>query len=167
MLSATTAPVIIHLFGTDLAAIDADARHVAAIVRGIPGAQAVTIAAPSRTPTISVTLRRSALRGYDLQPQTVLDTVQTAFAGREVGRIYRGGTSWPITVVLRPSARRDPTNIGALPILDGLNPIMPLGAVADIKEYDGRAAILHQDAQRVRKARPISVTDIGRKVHGN
>jgi CzcA family heavy metal efflux pump len=149
VLSGTTAPVIIHLFGPRLAAIDADARRVAATIRRIPGAQAVTIAAPSQTPTISVSLRRAALRDYDLQPQTVLDTVQTAFTGREVGRIYRGGTSWPITVVLRPSAQRDPANIGALPILDGKGHIVPLGTVADIKEYDGRAAILHQNAQRV------------------
>jgi CzcA family heavy metal efflux pump len=149
VLSATTAPVIIHLFGVHLAAIDADAKRVAAALHTIPGAEAVTIAAPAQTPTISVTLRRPALRDYDLQPQTVLDAVQTAFAGREVGRVYRGGTSWPITVLLRPSAQRNPADIGALPILDGQSHIVPLGAVAEIKEYDGRAAVLHQNAQRV------------------
>jgi Cu/Ag efflux pump CusA len=149
VLSATTAPVIVHLFGSHLAAIDADASQVAAALRKVPGAQAVTIAAPSQTPTISVALRRAALRNYDLQPQTVLDAIQTAFAGRDVGGIYRGGTSWPITVVLRPSAERNPADIGALPILDGQSHIVPLGAVAAIREYDGRAAILHMDAQRV------------------
>jgi CzcA family heavy metal efflux pump len=149
VLSATTAPVIIHLFGSHLPAIDADATKVAAAVRKLPGARAVTIAAPSQTPTISVTLRRAALRDYDLQPQTVLDAVQTAFAGREVGRIYRDGTSWPITVVLRASAPRGPPDINMLPVLDGKSHIVPLGTVADVKEYDGRSAILHQNAQRV------------------
>ncbi len=149
LLSATMAPVIIHLFGSRLAAVDADARRVAAALRHVPGAEAVAIAAPSQTPTISVTLRRSALRDYDLQPQTVLDAVQTAFTGREVGRIYRGGTSWPITVILRPSAQRSPADISALPILDGQGRTVPLGTVADITERDGRAVILHQNAQRV------------------
>src|SRR5579875_2694950 len=102
VISGTTAPVVVHLFGTDLRALDADARHVAAVLRRLPGAGPVAIAAPPATPSISVRLRRRALIRYGFRPQSVLDAVAAGSIGREVGRVYRGGTSWPITVLLSP-----------------------------------------------------------------
>jgi CzcA family heavy metal efflux pump len=149
VLSATTAPIIVHVFGTRFGPIDADARRVAAILRRLPDAEAVALQAPPATPSISVRLRRRALIHYGFEPRTVLTAVEAGFTGDEVGRVYQGGTSWPITVMLPPSPHATPAEIGALPLIDGNNRIVPLGALARLKEYGGRAVILHQDAQRV------------------
>jgi CzcA family heavy metal efflux pump len=157
VISGTTAPVVVHLFGTDLRALDADARHVAAVLRRLPGAGPVAIAAPPATPSISVRLRRRALIRYGFRPQSVLDAVAAGSIGREVGRVYRGGTSWPITVLLSPGHPVDPATLGALPLLDGRGRLVPLRALARIRLYDGRSVILHQDAQRVQNVMVESV----------
>ncbi len=149
VLSGTTAPIVVHVLGRHLKALDADARRVAALLRRVPGAEAITIAAPAATPSISVRLRRAALLRYELQPRSVLDAVQAGFAGRQVGRVYRGGTSWPITVLLPPSAHPDPADIGRLPVLDGKGRIVPLEALARLRIHRGRSMILHRNAQRV------------------
>ena len=149
VLSGTTAPIMVHLFGNNLDAIDADAERVAARLRRLPGAEAVTVAAPAATPAISIRLRRRALLHYRLQPQTVLATVEAGSVGREVGRVYRAGVSWPITVLLPRARRADPSAVGALPIIDRAGRIVPLSVLASLRNEDGRSVILHENAQRV------------------
>ncbi|MGH7029997.1 MAG: efflux RND transporter permease subunit, partial [Stellaceae bacterium] len=149
VLGGTTAPIVVHLFGRDLDALDADARRVAAALRRVPGAQAVAVAAPPATPSISIRLRRSALARYRFQPQTVLDAIEAGTVGRNVGRVYRGGTSWPITVLLPAIRQPDRAAVGALPLLDSHGRTVPLSALARIEVSDGRSMILHEGAQRV------------------
>ena len=149
VLSGTTAPIVVHLFANDLRALDADAARVAARLRQLPGADAVTVAAPASTPAISIRLRREALLRYGLQPQTVLAAIEAGSAGRNVGRVYRAGVSWPIIVQLPRALRADASSVGALPIVDGDGRIVPLSAVAALQNRDGRSVILHENAQRV------------------
>lgn len=149
VLSGTTAPIIVHLFGRNLDAIDADSKLVAGRLRHLPGAEAVTIAAPAETPSISIRLRRRALLHYGLQPQTVLAAVEAGSSGRDVGRVYRQGLSWPITVLLPRARRVDAATVGALPIIDGAGRIVPLSTLASLTNNDGRSVILHENAQRV------------------
>lgn len=149
VLSGTTAPIVLHVFGRHLRDIDADADHIAAALRGLPGAQAVTISAPPTTPSISIRLRRKALAAYGFQPQTVLEAIEAESVGREVGRVYGGGTSWPITVMLPQEQRADAAAVGALPLINGAGKLVPLSSLATIKEFDGRSLILHENAQRV------------------
>ncbi|HEV2303730.1 MAG TPA: efflux RND transporter permease subunit [Stellaceae bacterium] len=149
VLSGTTAPIVVHIFGRHFRAVDADAQSIAAALRRLPGAEAVTVAAPPETPSISATLRRQALLHYGLQPRTVLDAIEAGTSGRDVGRVYRDGASWPITVLLPKARRPDAAALGALPLIDGNSRIVPLGSLASLKEYDGRSVILHEDAQRI------------------
>jgi CzcA family heavy metal efflux pump len=157
VLSATTAPIVVHIFGTDLDALDADARRVAAALAHVPGAGPVTIAAPPATPAISLRLRRDALVRYGFQPRTVLDAIEAATVGRKVGRVYRGAASWPITVTLPALRHPDPAAIGALPLIDGRGRLVPLGSLATITIADGRSAILHENAQRMQNVLVESV----------
>ena len=149
VLSGTTAPIIVHLFGSNLEAIDADAKHVATKLRRLSGAEAVTVAAPAATPSISIWLRRQALLHYGLQPQAVLAAIEAGSVGRDVGRVYRAGVSWPITVLLPRARRADAASVGALPIIDRAGRIVPLAMLASLKNRDGRSVILHDNAQRV------------------
>jgi CzcA family heavy metal efflux pump len=149
VLAGTTAPIIVHLFGNNLGVIDADAKRVAAWLRRLPGAEAVTIAAPAETPSISIRLRRQAMLHYGLQPQTVLAAIEAGSVGRDVGRVYRAGVSWPITVLLPRAQRADAAAVGALPIIDRAGRIVPLATLASLKNHDGRSVILHENAQRV------------------
>ena len=148
-LSGSTAPVVVTFFGSHLAALDHDAAQAAQILSGIAGVGVVHTTAPPTTPTLSITLNRAALVDYGFRPAAVLDAIQAAYAGLDVARIYRGGTSWPVTVILPEAQRGDPSSIRNLPLTAPDGALVPLDALANITEGDGRSVIMHQDAQRI------------------
>lgn len=148
-LSGHTAPVVITIFGSHLSGLDHDAEGIAAALRKVPGANGVSIAAPSGTPELSVALDRSALTRYGLTAAQALGVLRTSYAGDTVGRVYTGSRSYPIVVVLPPSLRGDPTAVGSIPITDANGGVVRLAALAHIQSESGRAQILHQGARRV------------------
>ncbi len=148
-LSGVTAPVVVTLFGHHLAALDRDARRVAAVLRQVPGAAGVRIHAPPGTPELSIRLNRAAVTRYGFTAERVLRAIQTSYRGRTVGRVYTSGRSYPIVVVLAPALRADPQAIGRVPLVSPTGLVVPLAALARIRERSGQSVILHRGAQRV------------------
>ncbi len=148
-LSGVTAPVVVTIFGPRLAALNADARRVAVALRQIPGAAGVRIQAPPGTPELSIRLNRAALTRYGFTAGEVLRAIQTSYSGRKVGRVYTAGRSFPIVVILPPSLRADPAAIGHVPLVSPGGLVVPLDALARIRERSGQSVILHRGAQRV------------------
>jgi len=148
-LSGVTAPVVATIFGHHLAALDADARRVAAALRQVPGAAGVRIQAPPGTPELSIRLKRAALTRDGFTAGEVLRAIQTSYRGHTVGRVYTAGRSYPIVVVLPPALRADPTSIGNIPLESATGLVVPLAKLARIGERSGQSVILHRDAERV------------------
>ncbi len=148
-LSGVTAPVAVTIFGQHLAALNSDAQHVAAVLRQVPGAAGVRIQAPPGTPELSIRLDRAALTEYGFTPAEVLRAIETSYGGRTVGRVYTGGRSFPIVVVLPPSLREDPATIGAVPLVNRSGTVVGLRSLAHIRQRSGQSVILHRGAQRV------------------
>jgi CzcA family heavy metal efflux pump len=148
-VSGYTAPVVVNVFGNDLEALDRAAFAVADLLREIDGAAQVQIRAPPGRPEFQIRLRSDALVRYGLRPLDVLETVQVAFAGAAVGRVFDGNRSFDLAVLLAPEDRLQFGDIGALPLmtLDGRQ--VALGEVADIRQVSGRYNILHRATQRV------------------
>ena len=148
-ISGVTAPVLVTIFGRHLARLDEDARRVAAVLRQVPGAAGVRIQAPPGTPELSIRLNRAALTRYGFTAGEVLRAIEASYRGLTVGRVYSAGRSFPIVVVLPPSLRADPAQIGRVPLVSSTNLTVPLGALARIRERSGQSIILHRGAQRV------------------
>ena len=119
-LSGQTAPVVITVYGSSLTELDGDADGIAKALQKIPGANGVSIAAPPGRPQVSVVLDRTALLQYGLTADQVLGAIRTMYAGDTVGRVYTGGRSFPIVVVLPPALRTDPAAVGAHSAFDSL-----------------------------------------------
>ena len=148
-LSGVTAPVDVTIFGHRLAALNEDARRVAAALRQVPGAAGVRIQAPPGTPELSIRLDRAALTRYGFTAGEVLRAIHTSYSGRTVGRVYTAGRSFPIVVVLPPSMRADPGAIAQVPLVSPRGLVVPLAAMARIRERSGQSVILHRGAERV------------------
>ncbi len=148
-LSGVTAPVVVTIYGRHLQALNADARRVAAALRAVPGAAGVRIQAPPGTPELSIRLNRSALTRYGFTAKQVLRAIQTSYSGRAVGRVYTAGRSFPIVVILPPALRADPAAIGQVPLMSPTGLVVPLAALARVRERAGQSVILHRGAQRV------------------
>ena len=148
-LSGHTAPVVVTIYGNDLAALDQDAGRVAAAMRAVPGAAGVTIQAPPGTPEVSIALDRAALTRYGFTADQVLSAIHTSYAGATVARVYTGSRSFPIVVVLPPDMRADPTALLSTPLVNAEGTLVRLGTVAHIQPQSGRSLILHEAARRV------------------
>lgn len=148
-ISGVTAPVVVTIYGQHLAALNRDAEAVAAELRKVPGAAAVQIQAAPGTPLLSVRLRHAAIARFGFTSGEVLRAIETSYAGRTVGQIYRAARSYPIVVVLPPALRSDPGALASIPLANASGMVVPLGKLARIRERSGQSLILHLGAQRV------------------
>jgi CzcA family heavy metal efflux pump len=148
-ISGQLAPVVVNIFGQDPAAIDRVARQVAAILGGIPGASGVQVQAPPGSPQLTMRLREQELSRWGISPADALEAVRTAFAGVDVAQVYEGNRFFPVTVVLAPELRQDPTQVGDLLLRSPEGTSIPLGSLADISLSQGPYVILHSGGQRL------------------
>ncbi len=157
IVSGFTSPVVLNLYGPHLSVLDREAQQMAQVLRSIPGARAVRIQSPPGTPQVVVRLRRAALARWGFEPLSVLNAIQTAFGGVNVGQIYKGNEVFNVNVVLDPRKRQTPANVAELLLQSPAGNYVPLGQLAHVDEQSGRYVILHEGAQRV-QAITLSVT---------
>ena len=149
ILSGYTAAVVFNLYGPRLSVLDRKAQQVAQVLRSIPGARAVRIQSPPGTPQMVIRLRPAALARWGFEPVSVLNAIQTAFGGLNVGQVYQGNEVFNVNVVLDPRKRRSPAEVAELPLQSPAGNYVPLGQLADVYERAGRYVILHEGARRV------------------
>lgn len=148
-LSGYTAAVAVNVYGTDLDALDRDARNVAEALAGVPGAADVQVQSPPGTPQLDIRLREHDLQRWGLAPAQVRDAVRVAFQGDVVGQVYDGNRVFDVAVTMDPSLRRSAGEVGALLLRNPAGGWVPLRAVADVYQGTGRYVVLHQGGQRV------------------
>ncbi len=147
-ISGYTSPVVVNVYGNDLAVIDDKAQSIAEIMRSIDGATDVQLRSPPGTPLIQVQLALDKLNFWAVRPVQVIDTLQAAYESRVVGKNLQGNRIYPIAVTLTPELRQRPEAIGQLPIRSLNGDLIRLEQLADIKHAASRYNILHQGAQR-------------------
>lgn len=148
-LSGYTSPVVVNLYGGDLARADARAQEVAALMRRIKGASEVQLRSPPDLPLLQIRLLPERLASFGIRPLEAADAVQTAFDGRVVGKFYENNRFFDVALILDPAQRRQIGSVGELPLRTPEGTIIPLKAVADIQQITGRYNILHRGGQRV------------------
>ena len=147
-ISGYTAPVVVNLYGDDLNSLDSQAQRLAQVMSEIPGAVDVQLRSPPATPLIQIHLDLDQLNFRGLMPADIVNTVQTAFETKVVGKQLKGNKVINIAVALAPELREQPEAIGALLIKTQDGSLIRLDQVAEIRYTASRYNILHQGAQR-------------------
>jgi Cu/Ag efflux pump CusA len=147
-VSGETAAVTINLFGRDLATLDRVAANVAARVRALAGAADVQYQSSADVPMLSISPRAALLATFGLRPLDVFDAVTAAYAGVTVAQVYEGNESLAVRVLLKDSARDDPSLVRELLVRTPSGRLVPLGTLADVSLESGRDSILHDHGQR-------------------
>jgi CzcA family heavy metal efflux pump len=146
-LSGETAQVAIKIFGDDLDLLDATGEKVVAALGKIKGIVDLQFKRQSGTPAIAIQLMPEALAASGLKVQDVLDTIETAYAGANVGQTFRGTRTVNVDVLLPDALRHQPAEIARLMIASPLGPV-PLSQVAHIEVTNDRYSIEHDGGQR-------------------
>ncbi len=147
-ISGYTAPIVVNIYGQDLALLDEKAQQVAALMANIAGASDIQLRSPPSTPMITVQLNQDKLRLLGISEAVVMQAVQTASAGYAVGRHLQGSRPINIVVTLGKQYREQGDLLASLPIAMRGGRVIQLNEVASIIHHDGRYNILHQNAQR-------------------
>lgn len=148
MLSGTRANIAIKLFGDDLYELRRLGKQVEQLVQQVPGAVDVAMDQQSEIPFVTVRFDRLALANYGIRMTEAAELLEAAFTGVSVGRVREGQASFDLVVRL-PDTAGD--NVEALrqtliTLHDGA--IVPLEALADIRQSRGANTISRENVQR-------------------
>jgi len=148
-ISGYTSPVVVNVYGKNLAELDQKAQQIASVMRDIDGAVDVQLRAPPGEPQLEVRLLLDKLAYWGLKPVDVMRAVQTGFKGSVVGQIHEGNRVFDVVVVLPAQQRQQPEDVRNLPIKTPSGVMLKLQDVAKIQQISGRYMILHAGAQRL------------------
>lgn len=147
LISGVRSDVAFTIYGDDLAALEQAAAAAVRVLAKVPGAADVKAEQTAGLPVLRVRLDRRALARYGINAADALDAV-TALGGREAGVVLEGQRRFAVQVRFVGSARRDPAQIGALPIRSPSGQLIPLSQLSDIQLEDGPAQISHEAGRR-------------------
>ena len=148
MLSGTRASIAVKIFGDDLHTLRSLARQVEAAMRGVPGVVDLSTEQQADIPTVRVKYDRDALARHGLPAGAAAEALQTAFAGKEVGRIFEGQVAFPIVARYPQGDRADLETIRQTRIDTPSGARIPLSSVAEIREDRGANFISRENGER-------------------
>ena len=148
-LSGYTSSVVLNIYGNNLNTLDKLAQETSGILSKVPGAIDVQIQSPPGMPQLTIHLRKDDLQRWGFDAKDVLDEVQTAYQGTDVGQVYNGNQVLSVTTILDPKDRNSINNVSNLLLKNTDGDYIKLSQLADIYETPGRYIILHNGARRV------------------
>ena len=148
MLSGTRANIAIKIFGDDLGTLRRLAEGVQEAVSGIEGVADLSVEHQVDVDTIRFVLDRGALARYGLRIDDVTRTIETAFAGTTVGRVFESGMSFDLVVKLSQGPDPDFERIATLPIDTPDGTTVPVNTVARVVREESPNMVLRENVQR-------------------
>jgi cobalt-zinc-cadmium resistance protein CzcA len=148
LLEGTRADVSAKIFGEDLDKITAYSKEVAEIVSQIEGSGEAESESKGKSPMLQYTPKMEELAQLGVTARPVLDVINTAIGGKEIGHVYEGVRKFPIVTRLSEDERKDVFTISQLPvgISDGYT--VPIEQVADINFVETFTAVARENSQR-------------------
>lgn len=140
--------VAIMIYGPGLGKLEASAKRVASLVKGVEGVTEPTVERVSGLPQIQVVYDRSRLANYGVSIKTANDILKTAFAGASAGVVYEEDRSFDIVLRMDKSLRNDIEAVQSLLIPLPGGGSVPLGQLANITYGNAPAQITHDEGQR-------------------
>jgi CzcA family heavy metal efflux pump len=148
-VSGYTAPLVAQVFGASLDRLDRDAQEVARTLVRVSGAHDVQLQTQPGNPQFAVRLRPDRIAELGLNHAEVIEAVEAATAGTQVGQIYRESRVIRLAATLEPQARRHPAQLAGLLLRGPGGELVRLDQLAEIHPDEGRYKILREGGKRV------------------
>ncbi|MFO7567155.1 MAG: CusA/CzcA family heavy metal efflux RND transporter [Enhygromyxa sp.] len=147
LISGSRADVQIMLYGSDLFALTDLSEQIADIVSNIQGAGDVRVERVLGLPNITVEPNRAAMAMHGVSMQSLLDTIEAARVGLELGTVWDGQRRFDLRLLVPPRAS-DRDALGDLVVEGRRGTNVPLSELATVIESDGPANIRREDRVR-------------------
>ncbi|TCT26441.1 HAE1 family hydrophobic/amphiphilic exporter-1 [Melghiribacillus thermohalophilus] len=155
-------PVQIKLNGPDYDVLTEIADQVVYMISDIEGVQNPESSASEGRPEIQVEVNQDLAGEYGLTQQQVMSQVQLAFNGQTVTRYRTGGDEIDVRLVLPEEKRQSIEDLETLLLQTATGQMIPLSAVAELKQVTGPVALNRENQQRqVNVTSDIAGRDLG------
>lgn len=131
----------IKIFGNDLGTLEKTSRHIAEVVKQIPGAADVYPEQIGGAPYIDIKINRQAAARYGIDVAAIQDVVEKGIGETNLTMTIEGRRRFPIRVRYAPEFRSSPEAIGRIPITSPAGAPIPLSELADIHTVEGPSMI--------------------------
>jgi Cu/Ag efflux pump CusA len=165
VLTGSSDPIVIRIFGPDMNVLRAKADEVQERLSGIEGLTDVHTELLVDIPQIQVEVDLEKAQRYGLKPGDVRRAASYMIAGEEAGDIHIAHRTYDVNVWSTPDARANYTNMLELPIDTPSGTKIQLKEVADISIQPVPNAIHHEGtARRIDVEAKLKGRDLGSAV---
>ena len=150
MLEGARSDIAVKIYGDEFTELQRIATEAHAALRQVPGTREIEFDSDNlgSAPVLEILPDREAMRRYNVHAQEVNDLVETALAGKTVGKIVNGNRRYDVVVRLDEAARAQIEALSHLPVRVGETGFAPLGKVARISVRDQVNMIEREGGQR-------------------
>ena len=148
-ISGYAAPVVVNLYGDDLATLDRKALEVAAVIRQTPGATGVQLRSAASIPLVQVTPIPARMAALGVAASELNTALAAAQRGLRLGEMPVGTRLVEALLIAEPAARDTVAALGELPLRARAGQLVSLREVARVEQISGRYNVLHRNGQRL------------------
>jgi Cu/Ag efflux pump CusA len=148
MLSGTRANIAIKIFGPDLQQLYEIGKNVEENITPIDGLADVAVDQQIEVPQIKISPKRQILSAYGMTVGQLMEQVDIAFAGHEVGEIYEGQKYFDLVVRYKEDVRNSIEKIRTALIGLPNGSQVPLEQLASVSSVSSPNTISREDVQR-------------------
>lgn len=148
VLTGSSNPITVRIFGDDLTTLRAKAAQVRDVVAGVDGATDVKVEVQADEPQIQVEVNLAAEQRYGIKPGDVRRAAGVLVAGEEVGDIFSGGKTFDVQVWSTPETRRSAESVRNLLLDAPSGGKVRLADVADVTVVPTPNSIKHENTTR-------------------
>jgi HAE1 family hydrophobic/amphiphilic exporter-1 len=131
------------LRGTDTAELYRAAQAFQEKLKALPGLQDVTSDLQIRTPEVTVEINRDRAAALGLSMEQIEASMATAYSSGQVTTIFAPNNQFAVILELLPEYRANPAALDLLRVRSARGELVPLGAVATVREGIGPSSINH------------------------
>lgn len=165
MLSGSTAPVAVKVFGPDLRVLTGIGTQIQEIAKTIPGLADARLDNQAAIPQLRIEVDRERAAAYGIRAGKLNGALATLLGGEAVATLREEQRTIDLAIRLPDDWREDPARIAQLPIEAANGRSIPLSLVADVREATGPNSVFRENTQRrfIVSIKPTQ-RDVGRLV---
>ncbi|HMQ11356.1 MAG TPA: CusA/CzcA family heavy metal efflux RND transporter [Oligoflexia bacterium] len=148
LLEGTRAEVSAKIYGDDLDLLIDYSKDLANVLSQVPGVGEAESESSGKAPMLQYSPKQEVLSQLGVSDRPVLDVIETALGGREIGSIYEGVKRYPIIARLSGEERKDLKTIRTLPVGISEGYTVPIEKVATIDYVETFSSVSRENSQR-------------------
>src|SRR5665213_2983883 len=138
----------VKILGSDLAALEDNAKKVKRIISQVPGIADITVVRELGQPSLTIVPNREKIAQYGLNVDDVNTMVETAIGGKAASQVIQGEREFDLLVRMQEPYRKDMDSIKNLLIATPDGQHLPLSQFADIQINNSASFIYRESNSR-------------------